>query len=202
MGCRFSCFVTYAIASIVLALLWHPAAIRYFLNDFIGQDTIFHLAPVAQLGLALLSLLLFAGFLWLNLYVSRKVYRHSTRFMTGMPLRFAPPLVDLFLTVLIFVCAISLVPQIHYIFYMQVFSYLPLQWVGTWPDFQKLLNVITMNPINSLNSAMSGLGFWSMVAGVLLFWLVRYTESLAWLRRVGSRVLVVSLVSFVFYAFS
>ncbi len=202
MGCRFSRFVTYAIASIVLALLWHPAAIRYLLNDFVGQDTIFHLAPVAQLGLALLSFLLFASFLWLNLYVSGKVYRHSTRFMTGMPLRFAPPLVDLFLTVLIFVCAISLVPQIHYFYYIQVFSYLPLQWVAVWPDFQTLFNVVTMNPIDSLNSAMSGLGFWSMLAGVLVFWFVRYTESLAWLKRVGVGVLVVTLVSFVFYALS
>lgn len=202
MGCRFSCFVTYAIASIVLALLWHPAAIRYLLNDFFGKDTIFHLAPAAQLGLALLSFLLFAGFLWLNLYVSRQVFLLSTRFMTGMPLRFAFPLLDLFLTVLIFVCAISLVPQIHYVFYMRVFGYLPLQWVVAWPDFQKLFNLITMNPIDSLNSAMSGLGFKALVAGVLVFWLVQYTESLAWPRRVWVGVLVVSLISSVFYALS
>ena len=192
-------FFGYRVCTFLLALFWHPTAWYYLRHDFLGKDTLFDLSIVGQIGLALITLFLIAGLLGLNLLKSRFIDRLASHWSSARSLRSIAPLIDLVVTVFFFVAALAITPQLHYLYYMQLFDGLPLQWVGAWPDYSKLHTFVSMNPIDSLNTMMSGLVFWSMLAGVLLFWLFRYTNALERSRQIMIIIVVLGSISVVFH---
>jgi len=180
----------YVLVSMLLAVLWHPAAWHYFRYDFVGKDTLFHLSIAGQVGLVLMTGVLIVCLLSANLWKSRFLARHGLAFAANNAFKRLTLLaVDLCLAVLFFVVSLSLIPQLQYLYYMRLFDYLPLQWVGALPDQQRIQTIVSMNPIDSLNTVISGLCFWSMICGVLIFWLYRYTRAQTvthrWMIRLG-----------------
>lgn len=187
--------LVYVVCSFLLALLWKPDAWRYFRDDFVGKDTIFNLAREQQFGLVVVTTFLIVFLLWLNLYKSRYIGRYVTELRTDSNYRHTAPLVDVALTIILFIVAIAIVPQILYLFYRLLFAELPWQWVASLPTYLQLQKFVLLNPADSLNTVISGLTFWSMIAGVLLFWIYRYTDILDVVGRVIAGVVVVGAVS-------
>lgn len=167
--------LVYIGCSFLLALFWKPDAWRYLRDDFIGKDTIFNLSRVEQSGLVVLTVLLIILLLWLNLYKSRLLDRFVSQLQSNSNLRHTVAFADLSLTILLFFVAIAIVPQFLYLYYMQIIAGLPMQWIASLPTFEKFQKLVLMNPVDSLNTMVSGLTFWSMIAGVLLYWVYRYT---------------------------
>ena len=182
--------LVYVVCSFLLALLWKPDAWRYFRDDFVGKDTIFNLAREQQFGLVVVTTFLIVFLLWLNLYKSRYIGRYVTELRTDSSYRHTAPLVDVALTIILFIVAIAIVPQILYLFYRLLFAELPWQWVASLPTYLQLQKFVLLNPADSLNTVISGLTFWSMIAGVLLFWIYRYTDILDVVGRVIAGIAV------------
>ncbi len=187
--------LVYILCSVLLALFWKPDAWRYLRDDFVGKDTIFNLSRVEQAGLVLLTALLVIFLLWLNLYKSRFLDRFVSQLQSSSNFRHTVAFADLSLTIILFVAAIAIVPQFLYLYYMQVFTDLPGQWVASLPTLEKFQKLVLMNPVDSLNTMVSGLTFWSMIAGVLLYWVFRYTGVLDPVGRTIVGVVALGLVS-------
>ena len=187
--------VVHLLISLLLTLLWYSALPRYLHHDFIGIDTIFNLEPIGQFSLAVLSFLLIAGLLLLNLYKSHLIANCLIRDPSSRIRLLTTPLLDLVVSVCIVTCALVVAPQILYVFYQQIFPELPPQWVVAWPSASLMQTILTLSPPHTLHDAMCGLLYWAVVAGVLLFWLRRYTATVSASSRFTFRLLILLALS-------
>lgn len=188
--------IVFIASSFLLAILWNPSAWHYLRDDFIGKDTIFNLTGKGQLGLVILTSLLLTFLLFLSLCKSRYVDHYATHSRADSYSRHLAPLIDLLFTVGLFVAAIAIVPQLHYVFYMQLITGLPLQWVASLPSYTEIKELISMSAVDSLNAMVSGLTFWSLIAGVLIYWIYRYTDTLDCGGRTIAGTVIVGAFSF------
>lgn len=156
----------------LLATLSHPAVWRYLRDDFIGKDTFFILSVPERIGLATVTTLMFVLLLFLSIVKSRYLWRYAMSAQT----KFIIPLLDLVLTPILLVLAITVAPQVLYLYYVVALGDLPWQWVTRWPESAHLLQLLAMQPIDSLNTMVRGLLLWSMIAGVVLCWALHFTR--------------------------
>lgn len=150
----------------------------------------------ARAGLVSLTMLLCVFVFSLSLAKSRYIDQTFNR--KGYYL--LAPIIDLLITWALCIAALRISPQILYIYYMLIFDDLPLQWVAHQISMEKLLQYIKTGPIDSLNTMISGLSFWALSAGVLLFWTNRYINAFSHVVQAMLRGLVVAVVSIVIFS--
>jgi len=113
-----------------------------------SEDTFFHLTVPGRIGLVFLSLML-------SLFTIGLYWKISNRFKLPIKL----------LLTLVFIWAfIWLSPQVYYLYYIQVFSNLPLQSViQAPPSVLKTVQTITFTGKSNLSNHGKGLVFWAMM---------------------------------------
>ena len=110
-----------------------------------NEDSFFTLSVGGQIGLAILSLVLSAGLIWLVWRLGRRS-RWITRILIGLG------------GYMIFAWAS---PQIYYSYYLMIFDGLPLQWVIRWPpEMAEAIREITFTARDSLASHGRGILGW------------------------------------------
>ena len=173
-------------SAVALALLWNPSVWRYLRHDFIDKDTIFILSVPERIGLVILTSLLFIALMWASLAKSRFLGR-----LENTSLRYLAPVIDLVLVFVMLVCAVAIAPQFLYTYYIVALDGLPLQWVTSWPKATHVLQWVRMSPLDSLNTMMRGLLFWSMIAAALLYWTGLFTRGMGTApRRIASMAVI------------
>ncbi len=116
-------------------------------------DTFFHLSPVGQIGLGLLSVFL------ASIYILGFI-KISTRFAMIVKVPLAIVLLWFF---------IWLSPQIYYLYYRMIFDTLPLQWViQTPPSILSLLEIIFFFGDSTLSAHSKGILFWLMIGACII----------------------------------
>lgn len=137
--------------ALVLTLLTQPGV--WARAPLYEGDTFWHLAPLARIGLASLSLLMIGA---VHFGLSR---------ITPLP-RSAPLLRFAALSgisAMLFAGLLFLAPQIYYTYYLTLIPDLPVQWVVGWPPLADSLTLITFPPDAPASAHLTGGALWSLV---------------------------------------
>ena len=123
-----------------------------------NQDSFFDLSPLGQIGLATLSLTLFA----LAFVATRGVLRGH------------PCFVRLSGAIIVFWAFVWLSPQVYYMYYRLLFSDLPLQWVIKQPIGPlDIVGLLTFHGRQNLAAHSQGVMGWILILAPFIRWRLR-----------------------------
>lgn len=117
-----------------------------------SEDSYFTLTPTGQIGLAILSGLLF-------LLVSAAVWRLTSSHS---------PFTRVAIAFVAFWLFVWLSPQVYYAYYRLIIDGLPRQWVIGWPPFGDAVRYLTFTGYPTLSAHAQGLMGWAMISLALL----------------------------------
>lgn len=151
---------------VVLVLIWHPG-LRTSLATAYSGDSFYTLSTLSAIGLTFISLILSTALITLSWV--------KTNYLTNLldaKRRVHGMFVDLSLTVVLFWACVTVVPQIYYLYYRQIISGLPDQWV-----VQSILlpnqmgDLFVLDVSDSLADHYTGLVLWLLILNTIGVWL-------------------------------
>jgi len=163
-------FIVMTLISAVFALLWNWSDIQYSADEGLYPgDSIYTLSPILAIALAGFTtvLLLFAGYA--SWSVTRVVLARVPATKVVMLLAV---IVNGMLVLILYWVALSLVPQLYYTIYLQIFPNLPSQLVvkGLIP-IKEFIGLLVFSEKPSLSNHAAGLLGWILIVNAAMQWL-------------------------------
>ena len=159
--------LTDVVGAALIVLAWHSSLWTRFAQGYSG-DTLYNLSLAGRVGLVLLTVLLVVLLISLSLRKSRWL-QQLPRTRPGAA--FALLAADLLLTLVLFVLAVMLVPQVYYTYYLLLFDFLTQQWVIKPSRLVRLWQSLSMD--SNAGSSLHAIGFtgWWLLVLTVLNWL-------------------------------
>ena len=178
------------IFSCAMVVLAHPGLWLIGQHSF-SADSLFTLSPWQIAGLMILSTVMALITLWISIAKSRWLYARFARSTHIASSGYSLVVIDSILAVLLCLIAFAFAPQIHYLYYQQLFTALPNQWlIGTGLSINQIVRFITLPPGSSIAQYANGLVLWLCVISSALYPLI----SVKW-RWASIVFLVVSVIA-------
>ena len=167
------------IGAALLVLAWH-SNVWSRLSQGYPDDTIFNLSLSGRVGLIVLTgalVILLAG---LSRYKSRWLQRAVG---SSLGSRATMPALDLLLTIVLFVIGLTLIPQLHYMYFTLLLDNLVQQWVIKPISLAKVWHIMLVPREASLALHAEALSGWWLLMLVVLSWLraLRLSRHTWWL---------------------
>ena len=154
-------------AAALLVLTWHPNVWVRFTQGYPG-DSIFTLSLFGRVGLIALTVLLVLLLITLSQLKSRWL-QHAPRTWSGSGVTMM--VFDVMLTTLLFIMALTLVPQLYYSYYQLLFEGLPQQWIVKPLPLASIWHSVRVPREASMALHTIGLCGWWLLIVVVLSWL-------------------------------
>ena len=173
------------IGAALIVLAWHSSLWGRIAQGY-AEDTLYNLTVTGRFGLLALTVFLVLMLLSLSQLKSRWL-QQVPRSWTGALVTLLT--LDLFLTFLLFVVALTVVPQLYYSYYLLLFDNLSPQWVIKLPSFETKGRSLRM--ASDAGSSLHAIGFtgWWLLVLVVLGWIKNLQLASPVWRLVGITVL-------------
>jgi len=170
LGLAFNFSVVTSVSSL-FCIFWNWRALPLFTNaGFYPGDSIYTLATPHGIALAGLTFVL----LFFASYVSwRATHAVLHRFEPIWPIAIVGAVLNVFLILLLYWVLLSVMPQFYYMIYLQIFPYLPTQWVvkGLIP-VKEFIELLSFSTAASLSVHAAGLLGWILTVNAMFQWLL------------------------------
>jgi len=189
-------FARLLVIAVLLSLVWNPGVAVRLLVGYEG-DSFLTLTAFGRSGLSVMStlmilLLMFAVAHKSSLFAGWLMNRSAARWhycLAGF--------IDLVFTAGVFWLALSLVPQIYYAFYQQIFDYLPTQWVATRYPLSAMGELFLRDMPATTTAHLAAFALHGALFTSLWVWLVRCSALYpAWRVALGHALLFGAVIAF------